>query len=197
METRLWIEIFGVLTGIIYVILEVRQNRLLWPLGILTSSVYIYVFFQGRFYADMGLQVYYVLISVYGWYHWMRGKRPEGSTELPVSRLPIRLWPWLIVVFLICWGGIWYVLHHFTDSEVPLGDAFTIALAIVATWMLTRKYLEHWHLWVVANIVSVALYIYKGLYPTVVLYLVYAGMAVYGFLEWRKSMQNNEQSTAN
>ena len=85
------------------------------------------------------------------------------------------------------------MLSTYTNSEVPLGDSFTTSLAIIATWMLTRKYLEQWHLWVVANIVSVALYIYKGLYPTVILYLVYAGMAVYGLGEWKKSMRNNEE----
>jgi nicotinamide mononucleotide transporter len=92
---------------------------------------------------------------------------------------------------MACWAGIWFILKAFTDSTVPLGDAFTTALAVVATWMLARKYIEHWYLWVLANTVSVALYLYKGLYPTVVLYLVYAGMAVYGYLEWRKSMQNS------
>ena len=91
----------------------------------------------------------------------------------------------------MCWAGIWYVLSHYTDSEVPLGDAFTTALAVVATWMLAHKYIEHWHLWVVANIVSVALYLYKGLYPTVILYLVYTGMAVYGYLEWKKDLRKN------
>jgi len=83
---------------------------------------------------------------------------------------------------------IYYVLDRYTDSSVPLGDSFTTALAIVATWMLTRKIIEQWFLWIIANVVSIALYIYKGLYPTVILYAVYAGMAVYGYLEWKRSM---------
>ena len=186
----LWIEIFGVVTGILYVILEVRQNSLLWPLGLLTSATYIYVFLQGKFYADMGLQVYYVLISIYGWYYWSRGGERSDKGELPVTRGGSRQLLLLLLVFFVAWTGIYFLLDRFTDSTVPLGDSFTTALAIVATWMLARKIIEHWFLWIVANLVSIALYIYKGLYPTVIRYAVYALMAVYGYLEWKKTMNN-------
>ncbi len=184
----MWIEIFGVVTGILYVILEVKQNRLLWPLGIITSAAYIYIFFSGKFYADMGLQVYYVLISIYGWYYWSRGGSKSVQGELQVVRINRQQLLLLFLTFALSWGGIYYVLVHFTDSTVPLGDSFTTALAIVATWMLTRKIIEQWFLWIIANVVSIGLYIYKGLYPTVILYVVYAGMAVYGYFEWKRSM---------
>jgi len=184
----MWIEILGVVTGILYVILEVKQNRLLWPLGILTSAAYIYIFFSGKFYADMGLQVYYVLISIYGWYYWSRGGARADKGELPVVRINRKQLILLLLTFGLAWFGIYKVLLRFTDSTVPLGDSFTTALAIVATWMLTRKIIEQWFLWIIANLVSIGLYIYKGLYPTVILYAVYAGMAVYGYLEWKRSM---------
>ncbi len=184
----MWIEIFGVVTGILYVILEVKQNRLLWPLGILTSAAYIYIFFSGKFYADMGLQVYYVLISIYGWYYWSRGGARADKGEVPVVRINRKQLILLLLTFGLSWFGIYKVLVRFTDSTIPLGDSFTTALAIVATWMLTRKIIEQWFLWIIANLVSIGLYIYKGLYPTVILYAVYAGMAVYGYLEWKRSM---------
>jgi nicotinamide mononucleotide transporter len=184
----MWIEIFGVVTGILYVILEVKQNRFLWPLGIITSAAYIYIFFTGKFYADMGLQVYYVLISIYGWYYWSRGGEKSGKGELPVVRINRQQLVLLFLTFAFSWVLIYFVLDRYTDSSVPLGDSFTTALAIVATWMLTRKIIEQWFLWIIANVVSIALYIYKGLYPTVILYAVYAGMAVYGYLEWKRSM---------
>jgi nicotinamide mononucleotide transporter len=184
----MWIEIFGVVTGILYVILEVKQNRLLWPLGILTSAAYIYIFFSGKFYADMGLQVYYVLISIYGWYYWSRGGARADKGELPVVRINRQQLILLLLTFALSWLGIYFILDRFTDSTVPLGDSFTTALAIVATWMLTRKIIEQWFLWIIANVVSIGLYIYKGLYPTVILYAVYAGMAVYGYLVWKRSM---------
>lgn len=185
----MWIEIFGVVTGILFVILEVRQNRFLWPLGILSSAIYIYVFFNGKFYADMGLQVYYVLISIYGWHYWTRRGGTRREKELPVVHIRRKQVVVLTLIFAATWFGLYYILHHFTDSPVPVGDAFTSALAIIATWMLTRKILEQWILWILANLVSLSLYIYKGLYPTVILYAVYAGMAVYGYLEWKKSMK--------
>ena len=184
----MWIEIFGVVTGILYVILEVKQNRFLWPLGIITSAAYIYIFSSGKFYADMGLQVYYVLISIYGWYYWSRGGERSGKGELPVVRINRQQLILLFLTFVFSWVLIYLVLDRYTDSSVPLGDSFTTALAIVATWMLTRKIIEQWFLWIIANVVSIALYIYKGLYPTVILYAVYAGMAVYGYLEWKRSM---------
>lgn len=192
----MWIEIFGVVTGILYVILEVKQNRLLWPLGILTSAAYVYIFFSGKFYADMGLQVYYVLISIYGWYFWSRGGAGREKGDLPVVHINRQQLFLLFMVFAASWIGIYFILSRYTDSTVPLGDSFTTALAIVATWMLTRKIIEQWFLWIIANIVSVGLYIYKGLYPTVILYVVYAGMALYGYMEWKRSMKNrleNEQ----
>jgi len=184
----MWIQIFGVVTGILYVILEVKQNRFLWPLGIITSAAYIYIFFTGKFYADMGLQVYYVLISIYGWYYWSRGGAKETKGALPVVRINRQQLILLFLTFAFSWALIYFVLDRYTDSSVPLGDSFTTALAIVATWMLTRKIIEQWFLWIIANVVSIALYIYKGLYPTVILYAVYAGMAVYGYLEWKRSM---------
>jgi nicotinamide mononucleotide transporter len=185
----MWIEIFGVVTGILYVILEVRQNRLLWPLGIITSAAYVIIFFTGKFYADMGLQVYYVLISIYGWYYWSRGGSRGEHQELPVVRINRKQILLLFIVFISIWAGIYFVLGSYTDSPVPAGDSFTTALAIVATWMLTRKIIEQWFLWIVANAVSIGLYIYKGLYPTVILYAVYTAMAVYGYIEWNRSMQ--------
>jgi len=189
----MWIEIFGVLTGILYVILEVKQNRLLWPLGIITSAAYIYIFFSGKFYADMGLQIYYVLISIYGWYYWSRGGSKAAKGELPVHRINRQQLLLLFLTFALSWAGIYFVLVRFTDSTVPMGDSLTTALAIVATWMLTRKIIEQWFLWIIANVVSIGLYIYKGLYPTVILYVVYAGMAVYGYLEWKRSMKKSLQ----
>lgn len=175
-------------TGILYVILEVKQNRLLWPLGLLTSATYVYIFFHGKFYADMGLQVYYVLISIYGWFYWSRGGQRSDTGELRVIRGGRRQLMVLFLVFVISWAGIYFLLDRLTDSTVPLGDSFTTAMAIVATWMLARKIIEHWFLWIIANLVSIALYIYKGLYPTVILYVVYTAMAVYGYLEWKKTM---------
>lgn len=189
-----YIEVFGALTGIIYVVLEIRQSIWLWPLGLITSGIYVWVFFSTGFYADMGLQGYYVLISIYGWYWWLRGAKKSDSGTLPVVHIKLKPAAVLLLVFLFLFAAIWYILTDYTDSSVPLGDAFTTALSIVATWMLARKMIEHWILWVVADIVSMGLYIYKGLYPTVVLFAVYTLMAVIGYREWRKTLRYPENA---
>lgn len=195
------IEIFGALSGIIFVYLEIKGNIWLWPLGILTSAVYIYVFFESKFYADMGLQWYYLVISIYGWYWWRRGareRRGEGERERMadgggslkgVSRLRPSTGLILGLITLLLFVVIRYILINFTDSPVPGWDSLTTSISVVATWMLARKIIEHWILWIIVDIISIGLYIYKGLYPTVVLFTVYSVMAFIGFIEWRKGIK--------
>lgn len=194
-----YIEVFGAVTGIIYVILEIRQNIWLWPVGIVTSAVYIWIFFTCKFYADMSLQGYYLVISVMGWYWWRRGTglKKEGENgrvgegekkELNVTRVNFRTGVILAIVFVFLYLVMFFGLSRLTDSPVPEWDSFITSLSIVATWMLARKIYEHWFLWIVVNAVSAVLFIWKGLYPTVILYLVYCIMSFVGFVEWKKTI---------
>lgn len=183
-----YIELIGAITGLIYLYLEIRQSLWLWPLGFITSAFYVYIFYVSKFYADMGLQVYYLAISVYGLYHWLYGGNRAEANSLPVTRITLRQAVWLGVLFVALFLIIGHILKRHTDSPVPLGDAFTTALSIVATWMLARKIIEHWGLWVVINSVSLGLYIYKGLYPTSVLFVFYTAMAVVGYYQWRREI---------
>ena len=196
------IEIFGVITGIIYVFLEIRQNIWLWPVGIATSAVYVYVFFISKFYADMSLQIYYLVVSCAGWYWWVRGsgqKTPgsgrggedaivEGNGRLRVTRLKLRTGLFLSAVFVALYFLVWLVLSRLTDSPVPEWDSLITSLSVIATWMLARKIFEHWYLWVVVNLISVIIFSTRELYPTVILYLVYLTMSFAGLRSWRKSL---------
>ncbi len=186
------VEIFGAVAGIAYVILEIKRNILLWPLGIITSAVYIYVFGHNGFYANMGLQVYYLVISFYGWYMWrraqsaeLRAKGPESGTD--VIRIGRKTAIICLVATIVIWGLLWFVLDRWTDSPVPLWDGLITSMSVVATWMLTRKYLEQWYVWIVANAIAVVVYLVMGMYPTAVLFLVYFGMAIIGVRAWRRS----------
>jgi len=222
-----YIEVFGAVTGILYVFLEIKQNPLLWPVGIITSGVYIYVFFIGKLYADMCLQTYYVVISIFGWYWWVRSglKNPpskgergmsvaEGSESpisgrytgekepeehhagtLQVTRAGLKLAVKIAVVFALLWAGMWQVLARFTDSPVPIADSFITSLSIVATWMLARKIYEHWYLWVVVNFAMSLLCAARGMYPTLVLYIVYGVMSFAGLREWAKTIVNSGEKT--
>ena len=201
-----YIEIFGAVTGVIYVFLEIRQTIWLWPVGIITSAVYIWVFLTSKIYADMSLQVYYLLISCLGWYWWMKGtgQRAQGEglkdkkesgrrgevlkEELQVTRLKLKTGLILAVVFVLLYFILYMVLTRLTDSPVPMRDSFITSLSIIATWMLARKIYGHWYLWIVVNFVSAVLFLTRGLYPTVILYLVYGIMSFAGLVAWKKSI---------
>jgi nicotinamide mononucleotide transporter len=183
------VEIFGAVTGIAYVILEIRRNIYLWPLGIVTSAVYIYVFGRTGFYANMGLQAYYLVISVYGWYVWRRRREGElQAGETDVRRINGATAMWCLAASGTLWAGLWFLLDRATDSPVPLWDGLIASLSVVATWMLTRKYLEQWYVWIVANAIAVIVYIASGLYPTAVLFFVYFVMAIIGLIKWRQQV---------
>jgi nicotinamide mononucleotide transporter len=202
-----WIEISGAVAGIIYVFLEIRQNLWLWPVGILTSAFYIIVFFTSKFYADMSLQVYYLAVSIAGWYWWIRGTgrkaqgtgrkaqgtghRAEGEEQkekLMVTRLKMRTGIVLAMIFVLIYFALWFVLSRLTDSPVPGWDSFITSLSIVATWMLARKIYEHWYLWIAVNLASTLIFLWRGLYPTMVLYVIYLIMSFAGLKAWRKSL---------
>jgi nicotinamide mononucleotide transporter len=201
-----YIEIFGAVTGIVYVFLEIRQTIWLWPIGIITSGMYIWVFFTSKFYADMSLQVYYLIISILGWYWWTKGKGnyaqgteyraqstdlgddKTGKEELKVTRLKVRTGIILGIAFVLIYLVMWFVLTRWTDSPVPARDSFVTSLSIIATWMLARKIYEHWYLWIVVNFVSAIFFLTRGLYPTVILYLVYGLMSFVGLVEWKKTI---------
>jgi nicotinamide mononucleotide transporter len=187
-----WIELTGAILGMIYIVLSIKQHIWTWPTGIATSILYIAVFFHSRFYAGMGLQVYYVIISLYGWYFWLKGKRPDQSKELPVSKLTSKYLIWSVIIFLFCFTVLNLILSRLTDSPVPVMDAFTTSLSIVATWMLARKILENWLCWIVADAAGIGLYIYKGLWPTTALFMVYTLMAGVGYYQWKKNMRTSQ-----
>jgi len=182
------IELLGAILGILYIFFSIRQNILTWPTGLLTSALYVIVFSRARLYADMGLQVYYVGISLYGWYFWLRGKKPAQKKQVPVRAATKKLQLTLLLTSLILYVIILYILLNFTDSDVPYMDSLTTALSIVATWMLAKKYIGHWLIWIFVDVVSAGLYIYKGLWPTVILFIIYTIMAILGYLEWKKDL---------
>jgi len=181
-----YVEVLGVVLSIIYLVLSIRQNILLWPVGILGAVMYVIVFYESKFYADMGLNVYYFVISIYGWINWSGAARKEQG-EPPVISAGLKQGLLLLLVMVAIFFMIGYLLKQYTDSPIPYWDALTTAGSIVATWMLTRKILEHWIVWIFVDLVSMGLYIYRGLYPTAFLFLVYTIMAVVGYLEWRRS----------
>lgn len=185
-----YIELLGAILGIVYIFFSIRQSILTWPIGLLTSVLYVWVFFVSKLYADMGLQMYYVAISIYGWYEWLFGNKTNHSEPIQVSRITLKLSIVLSVISFFLFLLIWFILKNYTDSPVPLADSLATALSIVATWMLARKILEHWLVWIFVDAFSVGLFWYKDLLPTVVLFVVYTVMAYIGYREWKQEYEH-------
>lgn len=188
-----YVEILGVISSLLYLLFSIKQHIFLWPTGMISALLYMLVFFHSKFYADMGLNAYYFFISIYGWVLWSRKKGDGESEGLVVTRINPRQGGILILITGVFFTGIGLVLERFTDSPVPYWDAFTTALSFTATWMLARKILEHWILWVIVDVVSMGLYLYRGLYPTLFLFAVYTGMAVIGYIQWNRTLQNTNR----
>jgi nicotinamide mononucleotide transporter PnuC len=190
-----YIELLGAILGMAYIFFSIRQSIFTWPVGLLTSALYVVVFFVSKLYADMGLQVYYVVISIYGWYEWLRGNAATHTEPIPVSRITLKLSAILAAASFLLFLVIWYILKKYTDSPVPMADGLSTALSIVATWMLARKILEHWLVWIFVDAFSIGLFLYKQLYPTVILFVIYTVMAYIGYIEWKRDF-NRKQSVA-
>jgi len=184
-----YVEVCGTLTGFMYLGFSIRQHYLTWPVGLLNAIFYIVVFYASKIYADMALQFYYVIISGYGWWSW-HNRSATGQT-LVVSRTSLILWLKLAIIALILFISLAWLLVRYTDTQVPVLDALTTALSIVATWMLARKKIEHWLVWIIVDGISIWMFVLKGLYPTTLLFFVYTVLAIIGFLEWKKELKHH------
>lgn len=182
-----YLEIIGTAIGIVYLYLEYKASAWLWIASIAMPAVYLAVYYQAGLYADLGISVYYILASVYGLFCWLKGSN-SNNKPLHITHTPMSLYASLFVVFAVLFASIGYILCRFTDSTVPWADAFTTALSIVAMWMLARKYLEQWLVWIAVDMASTMLYIYKDLWFTAALYLAYAVIAVFGYRKWKRLM---------
>jgi nicotinamide mononucleotide transporter len=180
-----WLEMTAFLAGAISVYLSVRQNIWSWPTAIVNVLLYFFVFRQERLYADMWLQLVYFVLSVYGWYEWLYGG--ANRTVLQVSRASARTSLPLLVIAVVCAGALGTYFARNTNAALPYMDSTLTSTSLVAQWMMTRKILENWVLWIAADVVYVGMFIYKHLYPTAVLYAVFLVLAAVGYVQWKRS----------
>lgn len=191
MDLKLILQIAGVLLGLLYLWLEYRADIRLWIVGLIMPLVHGTLYYKAGLYADSSMQVYYVLAGLYGWAVW-RSARRRTASESPkkapaaIGHTPLRLTPALAGVYVVAHAAIYLLLVRFTNSSVPFWDAGTTAASIVAMWMLSRKYVEQWLVWLVVDVVTVGLYLYKGIPLTAALYALYSALAVAGYLRWRR-----------
>lgn len=187
-----YLEIIGTIIGLIYLWLEYHASIYLWVASIAMPIVYTFIFFDAGLYADMGINIYYVLASIYGFvcWKWAIGRKSGKNSlkKLKISHTPCRLAMPLSIISIALTFAIAYILIAFTDSNVPWCDSITTSLSVVAMWLMARKYIEQWWVWIVVDAISAALYIYKELYFTAGLYALYAVIAYFGYKKWKELM---------
>ena len=195
MNWDLALEIFGTIIGLIYLYYEYKAHRLLWIMGIIMPAVSLGVYYNAGLYADMGINAYYIIAGVYGYLVWTFKNKRRRQVELPITHAPRRTYVYSTAITICLFAIIYFILKYYTDSTVPLWDALSTALSVTAMWMLARKYIEQWGVWILVDAISVALYIYKGLYFYAALYALYIIIAILGYFNWLKIMKNEHNKS--
>jgi len=185
------LEILSFALSIATVWLNIRQNHWAWLLAILSSAMYGIVFYQSKLYGDMSLQLVFITVSFWGWYQWLHG--PSADHKLPVTALSARGRILSGVAWAVGFLALAWFLRTFTDTDVPHADGFLTAGSLVGQALLSRKKIENWHVWIIVDVLYVALYVHKGLMLTAVLYGMFVAMAVAGLLAWQRSAYSDAQ----
>ena len=182
-----WLEIAAFILSLLMVGCNIREIHWGWPLAIASSLMYCALFWRSRLYGDAWLQIFFVVVAGWGWRQWLRGTASHGQA-LRVARLGRTGQMRMLAACALLWPATGVFLLKFTDTDVPWWDGFTTALSIVGQFLLGRKYIENWPVWIVVNVVSVALFAYKGLWLTVILYGIFIALSVAGWRAWRKAL---------
>lgn len=180
------LEFLAVVTGIASVWFSKQEKILVYPIGIISVTTYIFITYQYKLYADTGINAYYLIMSIYGWWNWKHTK--VGANQIPISKSTKKGTILNISTLLAAFFMLWILLVRFTDSDVPAWDALTTAFAITAMYLMALKKIDHWYFWIGCNISSIPLYIYKGLPFTSFQFIVFAYIAVLGLIAWRRKL---------
>lgn len=182
-----WLELGAFVLGVWMVLCNLRVNALAWPLAIISSVLYALLFADSKLYGEASLQLFFVAVAVWGWWQWLRGTDDTGQ-RLHVRMLDRRSRLVAVAAVGVAWPATALFLERFTDTDVAWWDAFPTAASVLGQWLLGRKYIENWPVWIVVNVVSVALFAYKGLWLTALLYSVFVAMSVVGWRAWLRRL---------
>lgn len=180
-------EVVGVVFGLLSVWLTVKASIWCWPTGIVSVAAFALLFFEIKLYADMLLQIYFLVTSIYGWYLWLHGGR--NGTELPISTLSRTQMVALGVGLALSIYVVGYLFSTYTDAHIPFWDATASGMSVLAQILLMRKKYENWHLWIAVDLLSIGIYIYKGVNLTAGLYVIFLALSIGGLIEWRKALE--------
>lgn len=181
------LEVLGVFFGLLSVIYAKRESILVFPTGIISVLIYVYLCFNTRLYADMSINAYYFVMSVYGWYYWSR--KDDTRHRTPITKNSKKDWFWSITTLLVSFVILSQLLIHFTDSDVPIIDALTTSIFFVGMQLMAKKKIENWLAWIIADFISIPLYYYKGLVLTSFQFFVFFIIAIFGYISWKKTLE--------
>ena len=188
-----WLDITTTVLGLAYILLEYKASIWMWAVGAVMQLLGIVLYYQKGLYADCGMEFYYMAMTVYGWWCW-RSKHQTSDIKhhaSPITHIPVQLALLWTAIFCVLWFAICWLLTNFTDSTVPVADAFTTALSLVGIWALAHKYLEQWFVWIAVDVVTCVLYFHKDIPFKASLYALYVVIAIFGYLRWRRMMAQN------
>lgn len=189
MDWKLALQLAGVALGLLYLWLEYRADIRLWIVGLVMPAVHGVLYYRSGLYADCAMQLYYIGAGVYGLCIWSRRERSTARETGRITRTPVRIWIRIAAFYAAVHALLYLLLARFTDSTVPFWDSLTTALCIMAYWMLARKYVEQWLVWLVVDIATAGLYLYKEIPFTACLYLLYAVLAIAGYRRWLRQTE--------
>lgn len=181
------IEVPAVIAAFLNIYLAARASLWNWLFGIFAVILYSIIFYQTRLYGDMALQAVYFVFQFYGWWQWKFGG--AHASRLSITRMPHAQYYILSIVLVILYVFLYFFLSHYTNSTTPIVDAFTTSLALIAQWMMCKKWLENWIAWIVMDLISLYMYSYKHLYLTTILYAAFIALCVMGYREWKRSLK--------
>lgn len=184
-----FLEILGFTVGILYLWWEYHANAKFWIASMVMPCISMWIYFSKGIYADFAINIYYLVIAVYGYWVWTRRQPGNKKPELKISHITPRAFGVAVAATLCLWIGIAWVLLNFTDSTIPWLDAFTTALSFVAMWLAARKFAEQWLAWLIVDVVTVYLQITKGLVLYPCLYGIYSVIAIFGYFKWLRLMR--------
>ena len=193
LDERTWnkinkmIELFAAILTLWCVWLTTKRNIMSWPVGIVAIFLYSYIFFEVKLYADFFLQGVFLIQSIYGWHNWSQNK--NKINEVIINRMSTLNRVWSVNVILFLYITISLILIHYTDASVPYADAFITSLCIVANWLLSKRKIENWYLWIIADFLFIGLFIYKDLYISACLYFILGMIAIKGLNDWNKQLK--------
>ena len=193
MSTLRFLDILGFVVGLVYLFLEYKASIWLWLASVIMPAIDMVLYYKAGLYADFGMAIYYCLAGVYGYVCWKWVKRDGArqKAERPITRYKAAHILPSIAALALLWFGIWWILSHWTNSTVPVADAFTTALSIVALWALAQKYAEQWLLWLAVDIVCCILYVRKGIPFKAAIYGLYCVVAVFGYRKWLRMISSS------